>query len=92
MKGIALSITFFQIYVIAFRIFLSYAARMADDILTQIKRRATNARVSLTELSRIAGVSPATFTRWNNGSSPWMRTIRKIEYALEDLEASTDRI
>lgn len=56
---------------------------MTDEIMASIEQRAAQARLSITELCVKAGVSPATFTRWRKGNKPWMRTIRKLEDALD---------
>ena len=60
--------------------------QMTDEIMQNIERRALDARVSITDLCGRSGVSPATFTRWRAGRKPWVRTIVKLETALDAIE------
>ena len=57
-------------------------------LFAAIEKRAFDARISLTPLAKLAGVSPAAVTGWRkpNGSTPSIEAIGKLEAALDAIE------
>lgn len=57
-------------------------------LFAAIEKRAFEARISLTPLAKLAGVSPASISSWRKtgGSIPSVEAIGKLEAALDALE------
>ena len=49
-----------------------------------ISEAAREAGLSIEKMSRLAGVAPAVFHRWRNGTSPRLRTVEKWQTVIRD--------
>ena len=63
-------------------------APMQETILQQIERRALDVRVGMAELCQATNTAISTISRWRAGAKPRMKTVRKLERHLADLEAA----
>lgn len=59
---------------------------MTNELLTEYENRAQRARITMTDLCKRAGVAGSTITRWRAGTTPWPRTLVKIDKALAAIE------
>lgn len=59
---------------------------MTDHILENYQRRALDARITITDLCKAAGVAGSTITRWRAGMTPRPATLVKIDNALAVIE------
>lgn len=63
-----------------------------EAIITEIERRAHEARVSIATVCKRAGVHPTTFSRWKksprnpNPIGANLATLKRIDEALRDIE------
>lgn len=67
-------------------------ARMNDELITDIRRRAVEARVTMTQVFRQAGISPTVLHNWQTKPvTPRPLTVAKIYDALDALAKENGR-
>jgi transcriptional regulator with XRE-family HTH domain len=55
---------------------------MKSEIINKYETLAQDNSLSISELCKLANVSPSTFSRWRGGSNPRGATLRKLDAAL----------
>ena len=67
-------------------------ARMNDELITDIRRRAVEARVTMTQVFRQAGLSPTLLHNWSKRNvTPRPLTVAKLYDALDALAKENGR-
>jgi DNA-binding phage protein len=67
-------------------------ARMNDELITDIRRRAVEARVTMTQVFRQAGLSPTLLHNWaKRNVKPRPLTVAKLYDALDALAKENGR-